>query len=71
MSMNAKLSITPPECDPFIVTDTKGKVIAGNLNITMNPDTSYCLFAQKGATIGIVPKTCSSSPAEKNIPRRA
>jgi hypothetical protein len=54
--MAAKLSITMPQSDAFIVTDMKGKTLNSNLNTTMNPDTSYCLFVQKRSTIGIVPE---------------
>jgi hypothetical protein len=54
--MAAKLTISMPERDAFIVTDSKGKTLTSSTNVTMNPDASYCLFVQKRSTVGIVPE---------------
>jgi hypothetical protein len=54
--MAAKLTVSMPESDAFVVTDSKGKTLTSTTNVTMNPDTSHCLFVQKRSTVGIVPE---------------
>jgi hypothetical protein len=52
----AKITIQVPSNDSFIFTDSKGKTMTGTTTVSMNPDSSHCLFVQKRATIGIVPE---------------
>jgi hypothetical protein len=52
--MAAKLTIQVPSSDSFVLTDSKGKTIISNITISLNPDSTYCLFVQKRPAVGIV-----------------
>jgi hypothetical protein len=54
--MAAKISITLPQTDAFVVTDAKGKPMTGIHTINIGPSSDYFLFVQKKSTIGIVPE---------------
>jgi hypothetical protein len=54
--MAAKITVTLPQNDAFIVTDSKGKTMCGTHTISLGPSSDYFLFIQKKPTVGIVPE---------------
>ena len=57
LGINAcKVTITLPESDAFTITDSKGKAISEKTTFNMSAESSYCLFVQKKASVGIVPE---------------
>ena len=57
LGINAcKVTITMPESDSFTITDAKGKAINSKFTMNMAAESSYIMFVQKKANVGIVPE---------------